>query len=47
MLMRRFPQGSGYNFPRQHVICFATFSSQQVRRRLQTLSAAARIRVRP
>ena len=37
MLMRRFPQGSGYNFARQHVICFATFSSQQVRRRLQTL----------
>jgi hypothetical protein len=26
MLMRRFPQGSGYNFACQRVICFVTFS---------------------
>lgn len=31
MLMGRFPQGSGYNFACQRVICFGTFSLQQLR----------------
>jgi len=45
MLMRRFPQGSGYNFAGQRVICFVAFSCQQVRWRQRTLQLVLRVLV--
>jgi len=41
--MRRFPQGSGYNFARQRMICSVTFYSQQVRWGQRTLQQMLRV----